>query len=438
MKVSKYLSEAHDTDRLPSDNIREEINPRLGLAGEIGFLLTTLKKEVRDKDSTVKATRAVVKDELGDIIWYSVTIARRTKLDFQRDVLYGNLKRIQDQHKDPQSRPAPANKNVIAPGGILDQALAVGPKSVDSFGKYQTLAFSTSKFKSKDALMPYLVRIWNNAGQLLSPFGRITGPTDTEIFNKETVSKALGDIMWYVAGFAMVYKLDLDEIVNQNALKINSAFPSSEKNKVPTPLFDEGLSPLEKFPRKFNVDFVQSDPSTAVMLVNGVRIGDRLADNAYSIDGYRFHDSIHLAFAAILGWSPVIRGLLMRKRKSDPKIDEVEDGARAQIVEEMIVKISHSYAVGHDPEELLDHANHVNLNLLKDIVKLTEGLEVSGGREGFQGCKYWEWEKAILDGFKIYNMLRKNLSGRIIVDLHKRSVTFVKLAEGEGLKIISC
>jgi hypothetical protein len=92
----------------------------------------------------------------------------------------------------------------------------------------------------------------------------------------------------------------------------------------PTHLHDDGDKPLERFPRKFNVDFVSIDDETAVMLVNGLRIGDPLKDNADpaagdkdgAIDGYRFHDCVHLAFVAVLGWSPVVRGLMKRKRKS--------------------------------------------------------------------------------------------------------------------------
>jgi hypothetical protein len=40
---------------------------------------------------------------------------------------------------------------------------------------------------------------------------------------------------------------------------------------------------------------------------NGVNIGDRLTDNKLEKDDYRFHDVFHLANAAILGWSPVLR-----------------------------------------------------------------------------------------------------------------------------------
>ena len=442
MKVRDYVNQAHQTDWLPSDSLKQDINPRLGLAGEIGFLLTVLKKEVRDNRPTAAATRAAVKDELGDIIWYATTVAHRASLDFQRDVLYANLVRIQSLAMGLAGAPAPLEKTALATGEKLDKILQGGCKAIDSFGIYQELAFSTSRFKKRDALVPHLARIWQNAGELLTPFGKL-GPLDANaIKDTKSVSRALGDIMWYVASFASVYDLQLDQVVHANVSKIQSAFPADD-HKIPTPLYDEGMPKLEQFPRLFNVDFVETDSSTAVMLVNGVRLGDRLTDNAYTIegddrkliDGYRFHDSIHLAFAAVLGWSPVMRSLMMRKRKSDHAIDEVEDGARAQIVEEMIVKIAHSHAVGYHRDRLLDDSKRVNLNLLKEVVILAEGLEVAGGRKGAPPCKYWEWEKAILEGFRVYNLLRRHRRGRVTVDLGQRTVVFSKLAQGDEFRI---
>ena len=442
MKVQDYIDEAHKTDWLPSDSLKQDINPRLGLAGEIGFLLTVLKKEVRDNRPTAAATRAAVKDELGDIIWYSATVARRSSLHFQRDVLHSNLLRIQCHAIDLTGAPAPLQKAALAAGEKLDKVLRRGYEAIDTFGTYQELAFSTSRYKRRDALVPHLARIWQDAGQLLAPFGSL-GQLDADAINDEkSVSRALGDIMWYVASFASVYDLNLDDVALANVAKIQSAFPADD-HKTPTPLYDEGMPELQKLPRKFNVDFAETDTSTAVMLVNGVRVGDKLTDNAYItdgddrklIDGYRFHDSIHLAFAAVLGWSPVIRKLMMRKRKCDPDIDEVEDGARAQIVEEMIVKIAHSYAVGYHPDKLLDENKHVSLNLLKDIVILAEGLEVAGGRKGAPQCKYWEWEKAILEGFRVYNLLRRHRRGRVTVDLNRRTVVFSELAPEMELQI---
>jgi len=444
MKVQEYIKEAHKTDWLPTQSLKQDINPRLGLAGEIGFLLTVLKKEVRDNRPTAAATRAAVKDELGDILWYSVTVARRASLDFQCDVLYSNLIRIQSHAMDSTGAPAPLRRAVLAAGENLDKTLQRGCEAIDTFGIYQDLAVSTSHYRSRDALAPHLARIWQNAGQLLAPFGALGHPDASAINDKKSVSKALGDIMWYVASFASVYDLRLDDVALENVSKIQSAFPADD-HKTPTPLYDEDMPELEQFPRNFDVDFVETDASTAVMLINGVRVGDRLTDNAYItdgedrklIDGYRFHDSIHLAFAAVLGWSPVIRKLMMRKRKFDPIIDEVEDGARAQIVEEMIVKIAHSYAVGYHHDNLLDDRKHVNLNLLKDIVILAEGLEVAGGRKGASACKYWEWEKAILEGFKVYNLLRRHRRGRITVDLNSRTVIFSELPPKEELRISS-
>ena len=45
------------------------------------------------------------------------------------------------------------------------------------------------------------------------------------------------------------------------------------------------------------------------MWTDSQRLGNDLMDNAYEDDGYRFHDVFHLACAAVLGWSPVLRAL---------------------------------------------------------------------------------------------------------------------------------
>lgn len=439
MLVSDYLSAAHRTDRLPEGSASLDINPILGLAGEAGYLLTVLKKEVRVDAPTAEATKADVRDELGDIIWYAATIARRAGLDFQNDVLFGNIARIQSSYAPGNLPPAPLLADVLAPGGEIEAAVDQGFESVSTFGKYQELAVKASKYAhDRTALVPFLVQIWRNVGELLGPFGLDRGDGDSEpAFNREQIARSLGDVMWYVAGFAELYGLSLDRIAESNRDKILSAFPADDQ-KIRTALFDEDLGPLEQFPRQFAVDFVEQNDEIAVMLINNVRVGDPLTDNAYKedtgesrlidIEGYRYHDAIHLAFVAILGWSPVMRSLLMRKRKSLKMVDEVEDGARARIVEEMIVKIAHTYAEGHDRITLLDNKEHINLNLLKQVVGLAEGLEVAGGREGMEGCKYWEWQEAILRGFQVYNELRRHRGGRVHVDLNARSVEFESLS----------
>jgi hypothetical protein len=147
--------------------------------------------------------------------------------------------------------------------------------------------------------------------------------------------------------------------------------------------------------------------------------GDPLRDNAYQssaggsqeIDGYRFHDCVHFA--------------LKRKRKSNKSIDDAEDGARAQIVDEMIVKLTHSYAVSVDRARLLDGRARVGMDLLKQIESLADGLEVRKNR-------LWEWEKAILLGYETFGKLRRYGRGRIRIDLTNRSLQFSELQDGEG------
>jgi hypothetical protein len=67
------------------------------------------------------------------------------------------------------------------------------------------------------------------------------------------------------------------------------------------------------------------------------------------------------------------------------------------------------------------------MDLLKQIVALTEGLQVNAN-------KLWEWEKAILDGYNIFDQLRRYRQGRVCVDLINRCVTFSQLAAGEAEK----
>lgn len=71
--------------------------------------------------------------------------------------------------------------------------------------------------------------------------------------------------------------------------------------------------------------------------IDGMEVGGVVDDNAWADDGYRHHDLMHLANLAVMGWSPVIRAMLGKKRRSDPDLRRVEDGARLQDIEEAVV-----------------------------------------------------------------------------------------------------
>ena len=163
------------------------------------------------------------------------------------------------------------------------------------------------------------------------------------------------------------------------------------------------------------------------MYLDGQRLGDDLTDNAYDEDGYRFHDVMHLALAAKLGWSPVLRKLMGRKRKSKQQLDQVEDGARAAIVEEAIINAIYAEglrvaslavpALATGPVQLFTDSSDISFTFLKRLEMLAAGLEVADSN-------YWEWEDAILEGFAIFNRLRGAGRGTVSADLEHRSISF--------------
>ena len=141
-------------------------------------------------------------------------------------------------------------------------------------------------------------------------------------------------------------------------------------------------------------------------------LGNHLTDNAYEDDGYRFHDVLHLAHYAVLGWSPIIRRLMQRKRKSNPIIDEVEDGARAGILEELIVAFVYSNAKEH---RYYEGIKHLDSEMLVAIKRLVSHLEVK--------CrKTKDWEKAILQGYKVFRHLVNKREAVLHIDITKRQL----------------
>jgi hypothetical protein len=163
------------------------------------------------------------------------------------------------------------------------------------------------------------------------------------------------------------------------------------------------------------------------MYLGDRQLGSDLTDNSYEDDGYRYHDIMHLANVAKLGWSPVLRGLMGLKRKGNPRTDEVEDGARAQIVEEAVIKAIHSEGqriaglLGppqpNVPRRLFPSNSDITFRFLKFVRNFVADLEVHGNR-------YWEWEDAILAGYDIFHRLRLEGQGTVAVDLNSRTLTF--------------
>lgn len=141
--------------------------------------------------------------------------------------------------------------------------------------------------------------------------------------------------------------------------------------------------------------------------------GDRLTDASHVDDGYRFHDVFHFAYAVVLGWSPVTRKLLGRKRRSTPQVDLAEDGGRVIVIEEGIAAMAFTYATSHD---YLRDVTRLDFPLLEVITSLAVPVEV-GTRTAADG------ELAILTGFSAWRQLRESNGGTVILNADERTLT---------------
>ncbi|MCY1371753.1 hypothetical protein D9M69_589110 [compost metagenome] len=106
---------------------------------------------------------------------------------------------------------------------------------------------------------------------------------------------------------------------------------------------------------------------------------------------------------------------MKRKRKSVPKVDEVQDGGRAQVLDEGVAALVFDYAKEHN---WLEGVNDLDYKLLRTIKGITSLLEV---RERSVG----EWQRAILLGFEVWRQVLQANGGRILVDQNARNLVFL-------------
>src|SRR6267378_2738212 len=232
-----------------------------------------------------------------------------------------------------------------------------------------------------------LLGLAGEAGELLTEYKKLLRDGDAHSLFAQRIAEELGDILWYVANIATKFGLDLEKIALQNLEKVRDRWGDTE-SKI-RPEFDAAYPESERLPRRFEVVFSDA-PANGIFKVqltsNGERLGSILTDNAYDPnDGYRFHDVFHCAFAGVLGWSPVMRKLLGMKRKSNPTIDEVEDGARAAAIEEGLCVMIFEYGRQHN---FLKGVEALDYQILRSVKDVTSQLEVAG-------CGLGAWESAI-------------------------------------------
>ena len=259
-----------------------------------------------------------------------------------------------------------------------------------------------------------LLGLAGESGELISEYKKFLRDGDRYAPLQERAREELGDILWYLASVADEFGLSLDAVADWNLQKIRDRWNNGAVDGALR--FDASFPESERLPERLLVSFTDEKREgihRTQMRIEATELGDPLSDNNYEEDGYRFHDIFHWSCAAILGWSPVLRKLLRRKRKSVREADEVEDGARAASIEEGISALVFSYAADR---AFLSGANKIDSDLLRTIKGMTRHLEVSV-------CSPGDWERTILTTFNVWRCLSRQEGGTILVDIAGRSIT---------------
>ena len=288
------------------------------------------------------------------------------------------------------------------------------------FDAYQREAATTDQGTpeakgSKEALIVPLLGLAGEVGELLTAYKKRLRDADEEALSGKRVSEELGDLLWYLSTTASRMGISLSAIAEANLAKCRARWaPTVLNSTYSADEYDGDLPESEQLPRLMQVTFTSnSDGNLVAVMLDGKPFGNELTDLSADPDGYRFHDIFHFTFAAVLGWSPVIRKLLGRKRRSRPEVDLIEDGGRGFAIDEGISALIFAHARDHNWMEGL---RSVDNELLRTIKAMTSHLEVSSRSPG-------EWQRAILMGFEVWRTIEKAGGGTVVVDLHKRSVT---------------
>lgn len=317
------------------------------------------------------------------------------------------------------------------------------------FGDYQRRAATTSTLRlggPQGAIAPML-GLASETGSILNAYKKYLRDGMDLTANREHLREELGDLLWYAAAIATSCHLDLDEIAMANLQRTRDRYDQSPTADriAELPHFDQAFPDQERFPRLLVVEFVEevspgghlvasmtltsAVPNTfpdgptsgqvgkPVGFAVGAALGDPLTDNARHPDAYRFHDALHFAFMAVLGWSPNSRALLRLKRKSDPETDSCEDGARAIFAEEGLAAVLARLA-GRRSGFLRETS--VDNEVIEIAKSVTTGLEVSA-------LPGWLWRRAVSQGFRAMHELATHGGGYLVIDLDQRELSYQKV-----------
>lgn len=378
LTVDEYATLAHETNRLSVDSAAPLDKPMLGFFGEAGSLLSAVKKRTRD-DIPADQYYAAVEEEVGDFLWYLSLVAATAGVSLTSIVENA------------------AKTSVRRSAGIR-------------FSDVEK-QFARKNRPPIDRLIAQLIALSGDVGKFADWHAHNRRATTPEI-----VEGHLTPIMRGLMRASSAAGITLQDAAAKNLHKIHDRWP--RKKKAYPDLYDAEHKDLtERLPRSLNIKIEQRQKrgkSYVFQTCNDLNIGDPLTDNISDPDFYRFHDVFHYAYAAKLGWSPVMRALFKLKRKSDPDLDENQDGARAILIEEGLSTMIFNYAKtlkffeGIKPGDL-------SFELLKTVRDFVQGYEV-------ETAPLWLWEEAILDGYECFRFLKDSKAGVVEIDLGKRTI----------------
>lgn len=351
MSLTDYFTSARKTDQFIGFPNHSAILAA-GLFGEAGSILAELKKSLREREAYPAYRRRLV-EEIGDFLWYFVRLADVTR----------------------------------------NQQICLQPKC------------NQITRGCENSLSTFL-KFGNSVGDLLSAINE--NKPANEVTEK---LQHIWDALLTIANDANV---SIEEAALENIRKVESRWPTI---RAPIPLFDDKYPEEEQLPRNLVIEFrekARGDKKIVLLRCNDLNFGDQITDNIEDPDGYRYHDVFHFSNAVFLGWSPVLRSLLRCKRKSDSKVDESQDGARAAILEEAIAASLFSRA---KKLQFFKDLTHLDYDILKMIQEVTSGFEV-------EQVPLWQWEQAILEGYNVFRLLRSNSGGRVALDLINHKLTY--------------
>ena len=363
--LADYDKAVAETDVLDKDDL---IAVQHGLFGEVGGIMSTAKKLVRERSAYPDYLRSA-QEEFGDTLWYLAALCRRVGVPFAS--LFAG---VADSPRYEQRLAASDLKS-----GALT-AIAVPRK--------------------RASLDPALAELGRAAADLLA-----STPTaeNLHVFARH-----------YIDALEAA-DLRFADVVTHNLQKAVGAFVSPKPGDLED--FDSAFEPEEQLPRDFRIRVSQRASGRTYLQWKGVFIGDPLTDNIADRDGYRFHDVFHFAYAAILHWSPVTRALIKHKRKSVPEYDEEQDSGRAIVVEEGVTAWIFSKA---KHLHYFEGQEKVSLGILKTIQSFVAGFEVDR-------CPLKLWEQAILEGYATFRQLRDAEGGYIVGDRAARTLRYEAL-----------